>query len=197
MTDLAKLQDAEEHVRLAALAELLNGEAPPAPSVPAVAERLNDASGAARELAVLVLERAGPSALPALASALDEKQPASVRVLAASTLGRAGENGAPAIDPLCACLGSDDDKLRWHAAFALGKIGAAAVPALQVALRSTDPQVSCGAADALGWIGPGANTALKDLGTLASSPAPSVRLAVHSALAKITGDASAGLPVLL
>ena len=198
MTELAKLLDAEEQVRLAALAELLKGEAPPVPIVPEVAERLNDPSEEVRKLAVLVLERAGASAIPALAPALDEKQPTSVRVLAASALAKAGQNATPGINPLCACLLSHDGTLRWHAAFALGKIGASAVPALQVALRSADPEVLCAVADALGWIGSGAQAVLDDLKRLASSSAPlPVRLACHSALVKISGDASAGLPMLL
>lgn len=198
MTELAKLQDGEEHVRLAALAELLKGEGSLAQAVPAVAERLNDPSEEVRKVAVLVLERAGASAIPALAPALDEKQPTSVRMLAASALGRAVGNATPAINSLCACLLSHEGMLRWHAAFALGRIGAPAVPALQVALRSGDPEVLCAVADALGWIGSGAKAALDDLRRLASSSAPlPVRLACHSALVKITGDASAGLPMLL
>jgi HEAT repeat protein len=196
-TARAKLREGEEHVRVAALAELLRGEAPPAPIVAAVAECLNDASDHARALAVLVLERAGAAGISALAHALDDKQPISVRVLAAAALGRAGGNATPAIDPLCACLGSADGTLRWHAAFALGKIGAPAVPALRVVLRSADPEILRAAADALGWIGSGAHAALADLTALALSTALSVRLAIHLALVRITGDASVGLPMLL
>jgi HEAT repeat protein len=198
MTDIIKLQNGQEHMRLAALAELLNREAPLAPIVPAVAECLNDSSDEARTLAVLVLERAGAAAIHAIASALNEKQPISMRVLAASTLSRADGDTTSAINPLCACFLSEDRTLRWHAAFALGRIGAPAVPALHAMLRSANPETLCEVADALGWIGSAAQESLDELRRLASSSAPlSLRLACHSAVVKISGDPAAGLPMLL
>ncbi len=192
-----KLLDREDAVRLATLAGLLKPGMATPEATEAVEACLDGASENVRRVAVLVLGHLQPPAVPALARALDERHPISVRVCAASGLGRAGANAAPAIDQLTKCLTAPDDVLRWHAAFALSRIGPAAVPSLKLPLRSPDPLVVSAAIDAAGWIGSGAKTALEDVRRLATSPVPAVRLACHSAMVKITGDVSMGLPMLV
>jgi HEAT repeat protein len=191
------LQDRDDAVRLATLAGLLKPGVETSEVLGEVEACIDSSSENVRRVAVLVLGHLQPPAVPALARALDERHPISVRVCGASELGRAGADAGPAIDQLSKCLTAPDDLLRWHAAFALGKIGSAAVPSLKLMLRSPDPLVVSAAMDAAGWIGPGAKMALEDVRRLAASPVPAVRLACHSAMVKITGDVSMGLPMLL
>lgn len=191
-----KLGSSAEHVRLAALAELLRPEIDPAPVVEAVSGCLDDGSPAVRELATVVLGQAGAPAVRALTHALDPHQTMPVRIAAASGLARIGAPASMAVEPLCRCVEEDDDLLRWHAAFALGKIGAAAVPALRGLLRSERPATVGAALDGLGFIGSDANSAAEDIKGLLPLASPSLRLACHAALVAVTGHIEAGLPML-
>ena len=190
----AQLQSPVAAERLSALAVLLRGGPEAAPATEAVAACLTHPDHAEREVAVVALGQIGaPAAVASLAGALSAEQPKTVRIFAANGLARAGTEAAPAIEQLSACLMSEDDELRWHASFALGRIGAAAVPALREALVAPGSQTRtlCAAADALGWIGPPAQEALSDLRQLEASDSAEARLAALAAQAKISDDATA------
>ncbi len=193
----AKFQDAQEYVRVVALAELLKSGATPVPAIEDAATCLDDPNPLVRELAVTVLAQAGAPAAAVLTQALDERQPVSVRIAAASGLSRMGAGAAPAANPLCRCLENSDDQLRWHAAFALGKIGRDAVAALQGILSSSNVGVLCAAVSALGWVGKDAGGAVEAVKRLALSSSPTVRIACHAAIARITGDSSTSLPEMM
>ena len=114
----AGLRDPREHVRLARLAESVSsGKADPS-TIDGLAACLNDTNPSARQLAALALGTMSTPAVTSLIEALDERQPVSIRITAASGLSRAGANATPAIEPLAKCLESSDELLRWHAAFA-------------------------------------------------------------------------------
>ena len=194
----ARLSDPDENMRLAALGELMKPEAEPGRVVENVAGCLDHSSETVRQLAAVVLGQvaaqgeAGKPAVPALARALEEAQPKSVRGLAATGLARAGPAAASAIEPLCRLMTTADKNLRAQASLALGKIGAPAVPWLRRMLRATDPGVVSAAADALALIGAPAKESVEDLRTLRASPEAKVREACDSALEKITGQPAAG-----
>jgi HEAT repeat protein len=189
-----RLGDENEHVRLAALAELMMPEAEPEQVVESVAASLDHSNEAVRQLAAVVLGQvaaqgeSGKHAVPALARALDEAQPKSVRVLAASGLSRAGPDAAPAIEPLCRAMTSPDKTLRASASLALGKIGAPAVPWLRRLLRLPESATVCAAADALALVGRPAKDAVEDLRSLRAGPDPQIQQACDSALEKVDGE---------
>lgn len=192
-----QLKSPQEATRLAALAELVGLERAIPDCLDDVAACLAHASGGERTLAVEVLTRMGVPAVPALITGLEESKLPTVRIAAASGLGRIGPAAAPAIEQLCAGFTSDDPMLRWNAAFTLGKIGKAAVPKLRSLLESSDPQVVSAAVDALDWIGEDAREAVEDLQRLAgTASSPLLQLACTSALVKISGDTAAALPVI-
>jgi len=170
-TTIEKLKHPEDGVRMSALAEILAvGAAPDA--VREVAECLNDPSERVKRTAVAVLGEAGPLAIPMLAKALNEEQPCTIRMLAASILARFGDAASAASDDLIECLGAEDETLRQVAALALGKIGSKAVPRLRKLLLSPESPARIAAAEALGYIGPDAAEALNDLRHITKSEAP-------------------------
>jgi HEAT repeat protein len=193
----AGLRDPREHIRLARLAELVRSSKSDPSMFDALAACLNDTNPSTRQLAALALGTGSAPAVPNLIEALDERQPASIRITAASGLSRAGANATPAIEPLAKCLDSSDELLRWHAAFALSKIGSPALPLLMTKLASADPVGQCAALNALGWIGLAAGTAIEAIKRLSFSTSTTLRFAACSALIRITGDSSAGLPAML
>jgi len=197
-TVTARLQDPNRCIRLAALAELQMAGQGALQAREAVAACLSDPNhdGDARRLAVEVLAQLGEPAVPALTGALGEVQPPAVRVAAAGALARNGPAAEPAIRSLCMCLQSDDELLRWRASFALGKIGPAAVPALKQQLQSSRGLALLAVINALEWMGKEAAAALDDIQKLSSTAGPSLRAACSSALVKISGDPSLGLPML-
>jgi HEAT repeat protein len=191
------LRDPREHIRLASLAESVSSGKSDPSMLKGLAACLNDPNPTARQLAALALGAMGAAAVPNLIEALDERQPVSTRISAASGLSRAGANAMPATKPLAECLDSADDVLRWHAGFALSKIGSSALPILMSKLSSADPRAQCAALDTLGWIGAGAGAAIETVKILCSSTLSTLRFAACSALIRITGDSSAGLPAML
>lgn len=190
----ARLSDENEQVRLAALGDLMKPEAEPEQVVENVTACLGHSNEMVRQLAVVVLGQvaaqgeSGKHAVPGLARALDEAQPKSVRMLAASGLARAGPDAASAAEPLCRALASQDKSVRSAASLALGKIGAPAVPWLRRMLRVSDPAVTVAAIEALGLVGRPAKDAAEDLRALRASPDPKVQQACGSALEKIGGE---------
>jgi HEAT repeat protein len=188
-------RDPKPEARLAALGEALKPGVPlPAPE--AVASLLEDPEETVRQLAVVLLGRIGPPAVPALTRALGEKQPVLVRAFAASGLAQAGPAAAPAAEALGKCLESAEEKLRITAGLALSRIGAAALPVLRRALSAREPATAALAARALGWMGKDASPAAEDLKRLSASAAPEPRVAALAALVAVTGDAGRGLPPL-
>jgi HEAT repeat protein len=131
--------------------------------------------------------------LAEVAASLDHPE-ASVRQLAAVVLGRIG---APAVRPLCRCLTASEDGLRAIASFALGRIGPASVPALRLMLQFSDPRTVTSAVSALSQIGPAARESLADLEAMAPRAPLAVQMACAAAVARISGDQSRGLPLLL
>jgi HEAT repeat protein len=188
-------RDPKPEARLAALGEALKPGAPlPAPE--AVASLLEDPEETVRQLAVVLLGRIGPPAVPALTRALGEKQPVVVRAFAASGLAQAGPAAAPAAEALGKCLESSEEKLKITAGLALSRIGAAALPVLRRALSAREAATAALAARALGWMGKVAAPAAEDLKRLSAAAAPEPRVAALAALVAVTGDAARGLPPL-
>jgi HEAT repeat protein len=131
-----------------------------------------------------------------VAASLDHAE-VSVRQMAAAVLGKIGAPAAEAVRPLCRCLTAPQDELRAVAAFSLGRIGPAAVPALRLMLQFSDPRAVAAAVSALSQIGPEARESLADLEGTAPRAPLAVQMACAAAVARISGDASRGLPVLL
>jgi HEAT repeat protein len=121
----------------------------------------------------------------------------SVRQMAAAVLGKIGAPAAAAVRPLCRCLTAPEDDLRAVASFALARIGPAAVPALRLMLQFSDPRTVASAVGALSQIGPEARESLADLEALAPRAPLAVQMACAAAVARISGDASRGLPLLV
>ena len=187
----ARLRDPKEYVRTSAMAELISSTTVDASMVEGVAACLNDTNRSIREVAAVALGRIGAPAVTYLIEALNERQPVSVRIAAASGLGRAGAAAAAAIPQLCRCLESSERLLRWHAGFALSKMGRSAMAALRAMLSSTDEAVLCAVITCFRWMGTEARDAIEPIKRLiASSSSPTLRLICHSAVISITGDAS-------
>ena len=194
---VAQLQEPQNPLRPAALAQLLQSQWDTDQILPAVSACLQDSSAMTRELAVIVLGKAGAPALDALIQATDAQQPPPVRIAAAAALGRLGGSAAPAVASLSRCVLSEEDLLRDNAALALGFIGAPAVPALGALLQSDDDSVRTAALSALGQIGPPAHAVTADLKHLCAAAGPALRPAACAALIKISGDPAEALPILL
>jgi HEAT repeat protein len=193
-----RLQDANEHVRLAAGAELLLADIETLPPLETLVPCLDDSSDDVRRLAVEALLRFGPEAVPALSHALGAMQPLPVRIAATSALARLGPDAEPAVEPLCRNMQTENPVLRWHASFALGKIGPPAVPPLRHLLQSSDSRTAAAALDSLEWIGPGAKEAQGDVEKLAAeTPSPYLQLACATALVKLTDDSAIARPILV
>ena len=194
---MAKLRDAQAHVRVAGLAELAGSGRVPAHAVGPVVACLEDPSPQVRTLAAAALGHAGTPAASALVYGLDPRQSSSVRVAAASALSQIGPGAAVAVGELCRCLESPEATLRWHASLALGRIGGPAVPALREMLRSPDAAARSAAIDALAWMGPAVPGAVNEVRRLASPGSPRERLARAAALVRLTGQPAEGMPALL
>lgn len=193
---LPGLGSPHEFERAAALAKLVCSSDLDPSVISAVSDCLLDANPSVRELAVVVLAQVGSDGLEPLIVALGDAQPISVRVSAASGISRMGVNGQAAAEPLCKCLQSSDELLKWHSAFALSKIGKGAVSSLRRMLSAVDASVLPSVVTALGWIGADAHEAVEAIKGLTSSPSTTLRLASSSALIRITGDPSIGLTTL-
>lgn len=193
----AEAQDLREYIRVVALAEVIKSGTTPEPLIQEAEGVLNHSNPLMRELAVAALAQAGAPAGAVLIQALDEHQPVSVRIAAASGLGRIGAEAPSALSSLAECLDSSDELLRWHSAFALSRVGTAAIPVLMSKLASANPAVQCIALSALGWIGTGAGAATEAVKRLVSSTSTSLRFAACAALIRITRDSSTGLPAML
>jgi len=159
-------------------------------AVPALAERLSDQNGIARELAAMFLAQLGPDAAPAADGLLklldDESTFARVNAAAAiSTFDGHAERVAPV---LTALLADDDVNVRITAATSLrnvGPSGSEAVGALSRALRDTDSRVRAAAATTLGELGTLASSSLATLRRLDDDEDEQVRTAATRAIKRI------------
>ncbi len=194
---LAQLRGGKVDVRLTALAGLVQSGSIPAQAVRDVAACLEDPNPQVRTVAAAALGHAGAPAASSLVYGLDPRQPASVRMAAASALSQIGPEAAVAVEELRRCLESPEATVRWHASLALGRIGGPAVPALRAMLRSPDAAARSAAIDALGWMGPAVPGAVEEVRRLASSGSPRERLARAAALVTLTGQPAEGMPALL
>jgi HEAT repeat protein len=192
-----QLRAAEDYHRLAALGELMADEVDPSPYLAEVAANLDHAEVHVRQLAVAVLGRIGVPAVEHLARALDPAQLERIRMTSAGVLANIGAPAAAAVRPLCRCLTAPEDDLRAIASLALARIGPASVPALRLILQFSDPRTVASAVSALSQIGPEARESLADLEAIAPRASHAVQMACAAALARISGDASRGLPLLL
>jgi HEAT repeat protein len=192
-----QLRAAEQHPRLAALGQLMAKDVDASPYLADVAASLDHAEVAVRQVAAVVLGRIGAPAVEHLARALDPAQPGMIRTVVAGVLGKIGAPAAAAVRPLCRCLTAPEDNLRAVASFALARIGPASVPALRLMLQFSDPRTVAAAVGALSQIGPEARESLADLEGIAPRSPLTVQMACAAAVARISGDASRGLPLLL
>ena len=194
------LQDSASHVRMGVLAKLLDETPWAANLAQDVSGLMGDPSDAVRELAVVVLSRAGQAGVPGLIRGLHPQQKSKVRAMAANGLANVGPDAREAVKPLCGSVILGDDDLRWQASFALGKIGEPAVESVVALLTSTDdPKVRTAAIEALGWIGPPAEQAAEQLQAFVQdqeSPTP-MRMAACSAMIRITEASPGSLPFLV
>ena len=93
--------------------------------------------------------------LTALRGALRDATTCETRLVAIDAIADLGQTAAPAIDDLIAATKDADQRVRWHAARALGMIGEDAVdtiPVLIGLLDDEDPLVVAQAAAAIGMI---------------------------------------------
>ena len=192
-----QLRAVEKHHRLAALGQLMAAEVDPSPYLADVALSLDHPEVSVRQLTAVVLGRIGAPAVGHLARALDPAQPDMIRIIVAGALANIGAPAAPAVRPLCRCLTASENDLRAIASFALARIGPASVPALRLMLQFSDPGTVTVAISALSQIGPGAGESLADLEAMAPRAPLAVQIACAAAAARISGDGSRGLPLLL
>ncbi|MBL9122522.1 MAG: HEAT repeat domain-containing protein [Planctomycetaceae bacterium] len=98
------------------------------------------------ETAADSLARIGPAAVPALLTAMENRDPA-VRARAAQAFARMGPEASAAVPALTRALQDRDPDVRKSAARALGQIGPAAesaIPALAVAMSQADDKQKTG-----------------------------------------------------
>jgi HEAT repeat protein len=180
--------------RPGALGEIILAErlldVPPEP----VTACLLDPVEATRILAIETLLKMGTRGVGGLVSTLAAAQPVAVRVSGAMALGRLGPEAGSAVEPLAACVQSEDALLRLHAGLALSRVGVEAIPHLRALLHSPNDDTARAAATALGRMGERATEALDALQSAAGeSPSPYVRIACYQAITSISGSPDAGL----
>lgn len=143
----------DRETRLWAIVALGNNGQESEIAVPALTKVLYEDDSQLTSLALEALEKYGDKALPALTSALKNRNP-SVRLSAVETLARLEANNTAR--PLAIALKDRDQDVRERAAYALGALGRAAketVPTLIIALKDPQATVRAAAADALGSVG--------------------------------------------
>lgn len=154
----ALLGSADADARAEAAERLAQAAEAAAPATLPLVRACGDADERVREWAVAALEGMGPPPLDTLAglTALVGNAVPLVGYWAATLLGRAGQDGAVAVDALAACVASGGDaSLRQRAAWALGRIGPAAKPAravLEEARQAMDERLARLANEALAAI---------------------------------------------
>lgn len=151
----AGLAAADADARAQAAERLAQAAEAAAPAALPLVRACGDEDQRVREWAVAALEGMGPpppGTLAGLTSLVGHTVPL-VGYWAATLLGRAGEDGAVAVDALAACVASGGDaSVRQRAAWALGRIGAAAEPAravLEQARQATDERLARLASEAI------------------------------------------------
>lgn len=147
--------------------------------VPTLVKKLKSADKDVRLKAASRLVDAGPSAVPLLVEALQDKD---ARCLACLALAQTDPVPEGALSDLMAALADKDQDFRRLAHFALVKMGKPAVLPLTKAVQAPDIRVRFNAIVALGRIGPPAADAIPDLKKTLENPDQDVRLLVTDAL---------------
>ena len=135
-------------------------------------------------VALEVLEKLGPEAVPALSRALKDRDKL-LRSSAARALGKLGPQAVTAVPDLLEALTDQDPTVYAEVAWALGQIGSAAVPGLVTALRSTERAKRLSGAWAVGRIGPEATEAMPVLNELAKNADRELRQVALAAIKQI------------
>src|SRR5665647_2107865 len=180
---IAALRDRDETVRQMAAEALGNaaealGHIGDARAVEPLMRLLDDVDGFVRGNAAEALGHIGDArAVSRLVAALAGD---AIFEKVAEALARIGE---PAVGPLIALLGNDDERMRWRAGETLARIGEPAVGPLAETLSDPNPHVRCGAAEALGKAGTVHD--VTPLITRLGDPAVEVRLKAIDALSLI------------
>jgi HEAT repeat protein len=171
-------------------------------ALPALAAALRDRGRpAAQDVAVDVLSRVGPEAVPVLGEALLDPQ-CGPRRQVAEYLGDMGPAARAAVPALARTLQGEDPWLRYTAAAALLRIdlevgAAVAVPVLAGLLdREKGGQVRWKAVALLARVGARARVAVPDLTAALQDEAPSMRRSAAGALGNIGPAAGAAAPAL-
>ncbi|MCW8129510.1 MAG: HEAT repeat domain-containing protein [Planctomycetota bacterium] len=163
-------------------------------SVAVLPEQLKAIQGSDRTLrkttlASLYNKKLGPSAVPALVSALKDDDP-EIRRMAAMHLANIGPAAQGAIKDLMAGLDDRDSRVRSLCLRALGQIGGAGLPELVRALEHEDPGVRMLAIGSLGDAGQAASATLPEM-KKACEKDPALWPYYWEAAAKITGNPGA------
>jgi HEAT repeat protein len=143
-----------------------------------------------RGAASVALEGIGEAALPALKSALADKD-ADVRRAGALGLGVVGKPAAASAPLLLTAAGDDDPEVALAAVQALGQVGD--VPGLRSILKGKDARLRKAAIEGLGSLKSEAAAAVDDLHTAMRGKAPAERQAATIALFSIGKPAVPGL----
>ncbi len=143
-----------------------------------------------------ILFRLGPSAIPSLVKALDNRNP-DIRAGAAAALGLIGSDSAPVVQALTKAL--KDRRIRAEAALALWRIDPdvpRAVPALLQALRDPDPELRAQAAYCIREMSSDAEFAIPALIRRLKDDSPVVQRSAAYALGEIGPLARSAVPAL-
>ena len=150
-----RLGSSDADIRAEAAERLAQAAEAAAPAALPLVRACGDDDERVREWAVAALEGMGPpppDTLAGLTSLVGHAVPL-VGYWAATLLGRAGQDGAVAVDALAACVASGGDaSVRQRAAWALGRIGPAAKPAravLEKARQAADERLARLAGEAI------------------------------------------------
>lgn len=180
------LSDEDAQVRRAAVRALRMVDAPRASVRPLVIKLLNDPDPSIAMRALSALVEGGVEVVPALASALDERE---ARYWACLALGEIGPQAKAAVPNLIKSLTDDRPEVRLQAALALAEIGPDAKPAAGELIKLlNDPfeSVRVAATFALGRLGDEASS--EALQKIEATTDPSLSMMATWALAKIHKD---------
>ncbi|QEH37032.1 putative lyase [Aquisphaera giovannonii] len=183
---IAGLSDPVLEVRVAAAKSLLRVPADPEQLVPAVLAAIRERPEGLSDLAVEILSRSGPRAVPAAIDLLGDRGTGRVR-LGAKVILQLGREAASASTALLeACRGAGRE-LRLEIAQALEATSPSSLPLIIAALRDRDPKVRGTAARAVAFMSfrgapamPALLDALIDPGTCDDPALPDHRMSVNN-----------------
>jgi outer membrane protein assembly factor BamB len=191
-----RLMDRDPKVRAIA-DDMLVEEAPR--SLPLLRQLLNNPDDDLHVVALEIIRRIGPPAIPLLVDLLRHER-VSIRRDAIDALIDLPPHTERIQPALRRTLRDEDPQVAGDAARALGALGDRASPsvgALVTTLAHEDAYVRVYAAEALASIGPKAAAATQDLARAVADPVPGVRWAACEALAGIGPAAASAVPQLI